>query len=289
MKRKQNMNEGLTWLIFCIIGFHIASYLGKREAEEESKKKEQHLKTQLDVQKKRYDDELRELKAKNTIQEQKIRTLQRKLEDCQEQLKATKAENANTSKAQVELEEYIKSNSKSLWQVGRDYELFVGQKYLAKGYKVDFYGIQKGFEDKGIDIIAKNDRNTLLIQCKYWKQGKVLHENVVHQLYGSATAYCREHNIPNDKIKPLLVTNVTLTEEAKDVSTFLGVKLVQRFAMEDFPRIKCCILKDEHGNIQKIYRLPFDESYDEIMPLQPGEHFVKTVQEAEDLGFERAK
>ena len=281
------MNEDLAWLIFSFVGFHIASYLGKKDAEEEAKNREQYLKSQCDAQKKKYDDESRALKAKNTTQEQEIRILQKKLEDCQEQLRAAKAENPNTSKAQADLEQYIKSNSKSSWQVGRDYELFVGQKYLEKGYTVDFYGIRKGFEDKGIDIIAKNDRQTLLIQCKYWKHGKVLHENVVHQLYGSATAYCREHNIPNDKIKPLLVTNVTLTEEAKDVSTFLGVKLVQRFAMEDFPRIKCCILKDENGNIKKIYRLPFDEFYDEIMPLQPGEQFVKTVQEAEDLGFKR--
>lgn len=287
------MNEGIAMLVFGFIVFHISAHLGKQHGQADLKKQEQELKSHWDVQRKRLDEEERKLNARKSRLDQDVEILKQQLEECREELRLTKAKISKTSiqrikQLQEDLDLYVQSRYKSTWQIGRDYELFVGQRYITKGYSVDFYGIRKGFEDKGIDIIAKNDQHTLLIQCKYWKHGKVLHENIVHQLYGSAMAYCQEHNVPTSKVKPILVTNVTLTEDAKDVCAFLGVQLVQRFSMEDFPRIKCCIQQDTHGSMQKFYYLPFDESYDEIMPLQPGEQFVKTVQEAEDLGFERA-
>ncbi|OGV47963.1 MAG: hypothetical protein A2017_21260 [Lentisphaerae bacterium GWF2_44_16] len=59
--------------------------------------------------------------------------------------------------------------------------------------------------------------------------------------------------------------------------------------MEDFPRIKCNIGKDESGNIVKIYHLPMDQQYDKTRILGHGECFAFTVQEAVKKGFRRAK
>ena len=286
------MNEELALLVFGFIVFHISAHIGKKRGESDLKRQEQELKAHWEAKRRKLDEDERIIIAKKFSRDQDIEDLRHQLEECREELRITKDKLRKISiqkitQLQDDLDLYVQSKYKSTWQIGRDYELFVGQKYIAKGYSVDFYGIRKGYEDKGIDIIAKNDLHTLLIQCKYWKQGKVLHENIVHQLYGSAMAYCQEHNVPSNKIKPILVTNVTLTEDAKDVCTFLGVQVVQRFSMEDFPRIKCCVQENKNGDVQKVYYLPFDESYDEIMPMHPGEQFVKTVQEAEDLGFER--
>ncbi|WP_439794691.1 sunset domain-containing protein [Turicimonas muris] len=38
----------------------------------------------------------------------------------------------------------------------------------------------------------------------------------------------------------------------------------------------------------KIYHLPFDQQYDKTRIDKPGEYWVKTVKEAEKLGFRRA-
>ena len=49
--------------------------------------------------------------------------------------------------------------------------------------------------------------------------------------------------------------------------------------------IKCNI-----NNKNKIYHLPFDQQYDRVViEKDKGELYVKTVKEAEDLGFRRAK
>lgn len=187
---------------------------------------------------------------------------------------------------QAALDKYIQSTDKTTWQIGRDYELYVGQKYITKGYSVEFYGITHGFEDRGIDLIARNKMHTLFIQCKYWSQDKVIHENAIHQFYGSTIGFCREKGIPVDSAVPVFVTNITLTEQAKDTSSTLGVQLVQRFKMEEFPRVKCCI-QVVNGSPKKVYFLPFDKNYDWAMPTSPGETFAWSVQEAESLGFKR--
>lgn len=191
-----------------------------------------------------------------------------------------------TGNLQAALDKYIQSTDKTMWQIGRDYELYVGQKYISKGYSVEFYGITHGFDDRGIDLIARNKMHTLFIQCKYWSQSKVIHENAIHQFYGSTIGFCREKGIPVDSAVPVFVTNITLTEQAKDTSSTLGVQLVQRFKMEEFPRVKCC-MQVVNGSPKKVYFLPFDKNYDWVMPTSPGEMFTWTVQEAESLGFKR--
>lgn len=309
------MSDKLILIIIGFVVFFASAYGGRKFNKEDLEKEEKEQKNRWEAKRKQLDAEERALSARKSAQERDLNILKQRLEECQEKLRLTEerlkeaqksqsndqsvecnaisvsAEKANNSirirNLQADLDLYIQSQYKSTWQIGRDYELFVGQKYIAKGYSVDFYGIRKGFEDKGIDLIAKNKMQILIVQCKYWKRGKAIHENIIHQLYGSKVGYCRENNIPIDKAEPVLVTNVSLTEEAKKVSSVLGVQIIQRLKMEEFPRIKCCIRKNSEGIIQNIYRLPFDESYDSIMPVHPGEHFAWTVQEAEDLGFER--
>ena len=55
-------------------------------------------------------------------------------------------------------------------QKGDDYEKYIGGKFEEKGYFVIYNGFIKGYEDKGIDIIAlsKDQKTINLIQCKNW-------------------------------------------------------------------------------------------------------------------------
>ena len=73
-----------------------------------------------------------------------------------------------TERNQLALDRYKSSRSRTNWQMGRDYELYVGYKYSQKGYDVDYFGSYMGLEDLGRDLIAKKGDEVLIIQCKYW-------------------------------------------------------------------------------------------------------------------------
>lgn len=188
---------------------------------------------------------------------------------------------------QLALDRYKESHNKTKWQIGRDYELFVGYKYQQKGYKVDYFGSYMGMEDLGRDLIAKKDGKTLIIQCKYWGHEKVIHEKHITQLYGTMASYIIEQGIPSKNVTGVLVTNITLSEQAKKMADYLKIQYVEKFEKGDYPCIKCNIGNDEYGKTY-IYHLPFDQQYDSTKIDAPGEFFAMTVKEAEEKGFRRA-
>lgn len=191
-------------------------------------------------------------------------------------------------KSQLALDRYIASRKKSNWQIGRDYELSVAYEYRQKGYRVDTYGSYMGLEDLGRDLIAKDGATTLIIQCKYWAQFKLIHEKHIYQLYGTAVGYCIENNISSEHVKPVFVTNIALSVMAKKVANYLGISVVERHEMIEFPRIKCNIGKDEYGDETRIFHLPMDDQYDRTKIENAGEFYAFTVREAVNAGFRRA-
>src|SRR5574344_622230 len=183
---------------------------------------------------------------------------------------------------QLALDNYVSSKKKNKWQIGRDYEMFIGHEYEKQGYKVEYTGIVKRIEDLGRDLIVKNDTEILIVQCKNWSKHKVIHENHICQLFGTVIQYNIENN---QKAIPVFITTTVLSETAMKFAEYLGIKVLQEKKFEDFPRIKCNINSKE-----KIYHLPFDQQYDKtIIDSKNGEFFAWTVQEAVDNGFRRAK
>lgn len=76
----------------------------------------------------------------------------------------------NTSEQQVEIPESriilpYSSISDSEW--GQVYERYVGQVLEDEGFNVEYHGLEKGFFDRGIDLIARKDDKLNFIQCKY--------------------------------------------------------------------------------------------------------------------------
>lgn len=192
-----------------------------------------------------------------------------------------------TERNQLALDRYNSSHNKTKWQVGRDYEQSVGYQYRQKGYDVDNYGAYMGLEDLGRDIIAKKDENILIIQCKYWSSIKQIHEKHITQLYGTTASYCIENHVDPSKVQGVLITNIHLSDTARKMASYLGIKCMENYSMKPYPCIKCNIGHDEFGET-KIYHLPFDQQYDATKINKRGEFYAMTVAEAEAAGFRRA-
>lgn len=205
---------------------------------------------------------------------------------------------SQTEKYQRALDRY-RTRKKSPWQIGRDFERYVGHKYESAGYDVDYFGIIQGMEDLGRDIIAKKDGVTYIVQCKYWAKTKQIHEKHLFQLFGTVIEYVIRGAQRGSsqgqlfdgleaigKIKPYFITSTTLSDTAKDVARILKIKTTENVKLGVYPIIKCNVARRDG---QRIYHLPFDQQYDRIK-IEPhrGERYVETVAEAESLGFRRA-
>ena len=189
---------------------------------------------------------------------------------------------SSTEKNQLALDRYVEGR-KSKWQIGRDYEMYIGRCFEQKGYSVAYTGIIKNLEDMGRDLIATKGENTYIVQCKNWSQDKNIHEKHVFQLYGTVVL---EQLQSEKKICGVFVASNELSQKAKDIAEFLKIKIYEKIPLKNFPRIKCNI---NATTGEWIYHLPFDQQYDTtIIDKERGEFYALTVKEAEENGFRRA-
>lgn len=201
-------------------------------------------------------------------------------------------------KYQLALERYV-ARKKTKWEIGRDYERYVGYLWEQEGYTVSYHGAIEGLEDMGRDLIARKGKSIEVIQCKYWSQYKQIHEKHIFQLFGTTLEYWLGikskdakdigefvAELEGEAISAVLVTSTLLSDRARDVAAALGVKILEELTLDEYPRIKCNVSSKEK---EKIYHLPFDQQYDRII-IEPGkgEKYVSTVAEAEQAGFRRA-
>jgi len=176
------------------------------------------------------------------------------------------------------------SKKKSRWEIGRDYERYIGYKYETVGYAVHYHGIVEGFADLGPDLIASKGDDVEIVQCKCWSQDKVIHEKHIFQLFGTVFAYKMDN--PGLAVTGKFVTSTCLSDRAKQFAAGLEIGIDELQPLERYPCVKCNVSRRSG---EKIYHLPFDQQYDStIVEEERLEHFVSTVAEAEALGFRRA-
>ncbi len=202
-------------------------------------------------------------------------------------------------KYQLALDRYW-LKKKSPWELGRDYERYIGYLYETKGYRVYYQGIIKGYEDYGRDLICHKSDIVEIVQCKYWAKRKTIHEKHIFQLFGTTVEYwlknCQMYDsqvdflhkyVRSNQIVPAFVTSTLLSDVAKKFALALNVKVIEGFPLKPYPVIKCNVSR---VNEEKIYHLPFDQQYDNVI-VEPerNECYVETIAEAESLGFRRAK
>ena len=206
---------------------------------------------------------------------------------------------SDTEKNQRALDRYWQKKKRK-WEIGRDYERYIGYQYETSAYSVYYQGIVEGFADLGRDLIAKRDHETEIVQCKCWSQHKTIHEKHVFQLFGTTIEYWIKNKdirktvepilfhelLKRDGIIPTFITSTTLSDKAKEFAQVLGVKVLENVQLAPYPSIKCNISRKTG---EKIYHLPFDQQYDKtVIEEDRNECYVETVKEAEDLGFRRA-
>ena len=185
-------------------------------------------------------------------------------------------------KYQLALDRY-QTRSKSNWDVGIEYERYIGYCCEARGYKVSYSGAKLGLEDMGRDLIATKETSCFVVQCKRWAKEKRIHEKHIFQLFGSCVLYEAQH--PGVHVSGVFVTTTELSDIARDCAGRLGIQLFENIPFAKYPLIKCNISRSG----EKIYHLPFDQQYDRVV-IDPhsGEFFAETVLEAESAGFRRA-
>lgn len=197
----------------------------------------------------------------------------------------TRDEYASLSSAdrnQRALDRYLKSR-KASWQVGRDYERFIGYLREQEGCKVSYFGIFEGLDDLGRDLLAEKGDELEVIQCKRWSAHKTIHEKHVFQLFGTVVAARIEH--PKKTVTGTFTTSTKLSDRARRFADELEIKVEQEVPLREYPRIKCNIGRGG----ERIYHLPFDQQYDTtIIEPERGERWESNVAEAERAGFRRA-
>jgi hypothetical protein len=189
----------------------------------------------------------------------------------------------SSTKFQLALERYWK-RKKTRFEIGRDYERYIGWTYERDGYSVYYQGIIKGFDDLGRDLIATKGKEATVVQCKYWSREKTIHEKHIFQLYGTMTSYQIEN--PDQTVFGRFVTSTNLSDRSRKFSEHLGIKISENTPLDEYPCIKCNIAA---ASGEKIYHLPFDQQYDttKIEP-EKGEMYCRGIAEAENKGFRRA-
>jgi hypothetical protein len=190
---------------------------------------------------------------------------------------------------QVALDRYLRSNL-SQSAIGRFYERFLGYQFESKGWTVDYYGIVKGYEDLGRDLICRKDGKTIIVQAKCWAAEKLIHEKHIFQLFGTTQLYLMNNlgeSLLPPEVKAIFVTTTSLSPVARQAAEWLKIEVRDNIALDKtYPMIKCNINQATRG---RIYHLPFDQQYDrtKIVPSL-GEMYARTVEEAESKGFRRA-
>ena len=189
---------------------------------------------------------------------------------------------STADKLQLALDRYNR-REKTNWQIGIEYERFVGYEYEQKGFRVSYIGALNGVEDMGRDLIARSPTEVLIIQCKRWAQEKTIHEKHIFQLYGTVVLYQLQSKVP---VRGVFVTTTKLSSVASACADYLQIKVIEKHPLLSYPQIKCNV---SSATGEKIYYLPFDLQYDRTM-LNPedGDFYVATVKEAEEAGFRHA-
>lgn len=105
---------------------------------------------------------------------------------------------------------------------GSFYEAFVAEHYRSLGYEVIEHGKIHGKKDGGIDLIAKNLEEVIMIQCKNWRAGSkyTINHTMISAFVGNVTMFIAK-NIEYEKYSIKRV--YAISEEILDKSALAQI------------------------------------------------------------------
>ena len=107
--------------------------------------------------------------------------------------------------------EYLQYDDLTPSDWGLIYEKYVGQIFEDEGYQVMYNGLSEGYFDKGIDLIASNEQETIFIQCKYLN--KIITKSKIDWILYKASAKLLKSSQANTAKKRLVFMLITKTKE----------------------------------------------------------------------------
>ena len=182
----------------------------------------------------------------------------------------------DTVRLQQNLEDYLRHRwpNKTPWQVGRDFERYVGFRYEERGYKVTYNGITEHEEDYGVDLFCVSEARVLAVQCKNWKDPVMWRE--VAMIAGASLAAARSAGWLS--AIPVLLTTGPLPTETIQYANRANV-VVRRVVPREYPVIKC-------KRSSNYFHLPWHSNYDRTKLISDqGDRRVFRVEEAVLDGF----
>lgn len=100
---------------------------------------------------------------------------------------------------------------------GETYEKYIAKFWKNEGYKVYMNGLNNGNADGGIDVICHKDKETILIQCKHWKNP--VNQKEIRQFIGDCYVYInkRKQYLKNRTIRKMFITSCEETKIAVEL------------------------------------------------------------------------
>lgn len=167
------------------------------------------------------------------------------------------------------------------------YALYVGHLYERKGWHVDYMGYRYNTDGAQIPpseeperLICRKGNKVLVIQCKDWVNGGIIHLPFMYRFIALALEYKTDN--PTLHVGGKICTNASFSPRAQLAATKFNISLKEKFKFSYFPYVKC--KADVDG--KNVHYTPYDEDYfhTDINP-QNGDTFCWTEQQAIDFGF----
>jgi hypothetical protein len=89
---------------------------------------------------------------------------------------------------------------------GQVYEKYVGQTLEDEGYEVSYHGLERGFLDRGIDLIVTKESGISFIQCKFTRQ-LISKSRIEWILYKASNILYERYRHFGKKISFVLIVN----------------------------------------------------------------------------------
>ncbi len=177
-----------------------------------------------------------------------------------------------------------------MWELGIEYERFIGYLWESKGYKVIYNGAVKGSADGGIDLIFISEFTTYVVQCKRWKKGSYINIDKIKKFHQNVKRFKKSNRelIGNNNLIAIFYSTVKFTSDAKKFAKRYKIdcQIKEFHTIYEYPPVKCGKTYDG----KKFYCLPFDEEFDKIqLHCDIDDSYKFTIDEAERLGYQYLK